>query len=267
MDNDQVKKLLEPFAASEIEYLPKGGRKLAYISHPAVTRRLLEVFGLEWSFEIVETRLEADDVAVLGRLTCGNAVRMQWGGHARRGMDLDDALKSAGSFALKKCASLFGVGLYLWDDAPTEQENARALRTEQAATTTATVTTAQLQELTVLSRALRMPPEQVEQLAQDTYHVGVRALSRDQASSLISQLEDTKKRAGAEPPTAAPADGPPVTEKQLQAIMAIGRHMGWSSEAIRERSIEVTGVPPSQLTRKQASALIDELKERSEAAA
>jgi len=213
MSPDQVKALLEPFRPSEIEFVNKGRGDFAYVSHPACTRRLIEVFGGDWSFEVVETRVESDQCAVLGRLTCSGAVRMAWGGAAMRG-DLDDALKAAGSYALKKAASLFGVGLHLWEEPITKEANARALRAEQQ-------------------------PERREE----------------------PRAAEPQQTSGGGQQQAQQALGPkPVTERQLNAILAISRSLGWASETVRQHAIDGWGVPPNQLTMKQASELIGDLQ-------
>lgn len=52
-----------------------------------------------------------------------------------------------------------------------------------------------------------------------------------------------------------------MTERQLKAIFAIGRNLGWSPDVLRQHSIDAFGVPPDELTKADASALIDELQQ------
>lgn len=52
-----------------------------------------------------------------------------------------------------------------------------------------------------------------------------------------------------------------LTERQLNAIMAIGRTLGWTSEALRQRALDNYGVPPNELSRQDASAFIGELQQ------
>jgi len=201
---EQIERLMAKFSPDEIEFLPKGGRKLAYVSHQACTRRLIEVFGGDWSFEIVETRVEAKEVAVLGRLTCAGAIRMQWGG-ARNLGDLDDTMKAAGSYSLKKCASLFGIGLYLWDDAPSEAENQRAKAearrrpkpssgsAEGDQVAPARVTKKQLQSIGAIVKILGWSKEQA--LAA-TKGKSAGDLTAGEADALIMSLQDAAAKAG-----------------------------------------------------------------------
>jgi hypothetical protein len=59
----------------------------------------------------------------------------------------------------------------------------------------------------------------------------------------------------------APAD-PRLTAKQLKALYAIAHAQGMSDAELRSVSQETYGVVPEQLSRRDASALIDSLSER-----
>ncbi len=107
----------------------RGGKMLSYVSHDYVTRTLNEAFAFQWTFQIVSERIVPDEaepreVIVRGRLTIhtpnGDLVKEQFGGsdvkRTKKGdiISLADDLKSAGSDALKKCASLLGLALDLY---------------------------------------------------------------------------------------------------------------------------------------------------------
>jgi hypothetical protein len=104
--------------------LPKGGADLDYISTEQCVSRLNEVLGVDgWEFEIREHGCENNTLWTLGRLTAHfperTVAREQFGECATsRGMADGDARKGAGSDALKKCATLLGVALYLSDKDP-----------------------------------------------------------------------------------------------------------------------------------------------------
>ena len=51
-----------------------------------------------------------------------------------------------------------------------------------------------------------------------------------------------------------------LTERQLNAIMAIGRALGWPAEALRRKSLDDYGVPPHELSQVDASDFIGELQ-------
>lgn len=106
----------------------RGGVELEYITGEQAVTRLNETLGVAgWSFRVLEHgyHQEADEVWVLGELTAQfgpqTVVRQQFGSqklHRSRAsgapLDLGFDLKGAATDALKKCASLVGVGLYLF---------------------------------------------------------------------------------------------------------------------------------------------------------
>ncbi|MEN3186967.1 MAG: Rad52/Rad22 family DNA repair protein [Atribacterota bacterium] len=123
MKNREI--LEKKFSKREVKRRPgKEGKELFYIETPSVIKRLNEAFDGEWSFEIKEKEIDLTRgyVWVLGRLTCGNLVKEQFGfksfspNHEKNVPDFGDDLKAAASDALKKCATLLGVGLYLYEE-------------------------------------------------------------------------------------------------------------------------------------------------------
>ena len=96
------------------------GRKLDYVEGHAVIQRLTEAFEGDWSFEVVKFEVLDEEVVVLGKLSAGNVVKCQFGSSARakesgKPISIGDVLKGAATQALAKCASLLGVGLYLYN--------------------------------------------------------------------------------------------------------------------------------------------------------
>jgi hypothetical protein len=97
------------------------------------------VFGFNWDFEVVDKQILEDEVVVEAKLTVRTPggqtiVKTQFGGadikrHASgnkngRPLSIADDFKAAASDALKKCASLLGVGLDLYGrDRPEENEH------------------------------------------------------------------------------------------------------------------------------------------------
>ncbi len=113
------------FPKKEVKIRPgKRGQEIYYLETASVIRRLNEAWEGEWSFEVKDKGIdrEAGYVWVLGRLTCGGVVKEQFGSKVisltSEGtiVDLGDDLKAAASDALKKCATLLGVGLYLYQE-------------------------------------------------------------------------------------------------------------------------------------------------------
>ena len=105
----------------------RGGVELEYITGEQCVSRLNEVLSpAHWSFRVVEhgINVEADEVWVLGEMTAdidGSTVtRQQFGSQKLKRsrssgapLDIGFDLKGGATDALKKCASLIGVGLYL----------------------------------------------------------------------------------------------------------------------------------------------------------
>lgn len=107
---------------SHTQKLRKGGAALDYLSTYQVVTRLQDTLGLDgWEFEVREHGADDRGMWALGRLTVylptRTVTREQFGECAlNSGMSPGDARKGAASDALKKCASLLGVGLYLARD-------------------------------------------------------------------------------------------------------------------------------------------------------
>ena len=124
MDRDTLSALQAPFAPADIKQREGNfGKTLDYLETHTVIQRLNEALVGDWSFHIVEhvVREDLSEVIVVGKLVAGEIVKMQIGSaslkrHRQSGelMCLGDDLKAAASDALKKCATLLGVGLQLY---------------------------------------------------------------------------------------------------------------------------------------------------------
>jgi len=108
--------LREPFPAHQISYLPKGGVKLAYVGHAALTDRLLDA-DPAWNWEPLS--LSADGLPVLDpyggmwiKLTVLGITRLGYG-HAGT-KEGGDAIKEVIGDALRNAAMRFGAALELW---------------------------------------------------------------------------------------------------------------------------------------------------------
>lgn len=141
LNEAQVDFLLQRTPRHEIKYRQgRGGLQFAYVEHGYVTERLNMVFGFNWDFEVVDKQILEDEVIVEAKLTVRTPggqtiVKTQFGGadikrHASgarsgRPLSIADDFKAAASDALKKCASLLGVGLDLYGrDRPEELDEA-----------------------------------------------------------------------------------------------------------------------------------------------
>lgn len=111
-----LRRLLEPFPASQIQQLPQGGIKLDYVSHGNVTKRLLEVDPFyDWqplAFDDQGLPLFDENGGLWIRLTVLGVTRLGYG--EPQGRDKYDAKKGCVSNALRNAAMRFGVALDLW---------------------------------------------------------------------------------------------------------------------------------------------------------
>lgn len=108
--------LRKPFPANQISYLPKGGVKLAYVGHAALTDRLLDA-DPAWTWEPLALDARGlpalDEVGGLWiRLTVCGVTRLGYGdaGTKKGG----DAMKERIGDALRNAAMRFGAALDLW---------------------------------------------------------------------------------------------------------------------------------------------------------
>lgn len=124
IEKSPTNSLLEyPFTPSQIQQV--NGRD--YVEGAAIIQRLNDVFGLRWSFTILEAQAREDEVTVKGRLTIYDGeleiVREQFGGAVyTRTKDKDeivsrsDTYKSAVTDCLKKTCTTLGIGLHLYSE-------------------------------------------------------------------------------------------------------------------------------------------------------
>jgi len=116
--------LEKPFNPEQIKQREgSSGKMLDYIEGHAVIQRLNDTFDGDWSFTITRHEIlkDTDEVIVIGELKAGNVVKTQFGSsritRARESgeiISLADDLKAAATDALKKSATLLGVGLHLY---------------------------------------------------------------------------------------------------------------------------------------------------------
>jgi hypothetical protein len=125
--------LTRPFAPEQIKQRPgQHGKTLSYVDISAVIERLNEAFDHRWDFEVVSHQVRDTEVVVLGKITADGITKAAFGGSSitldKEGevVSLADDLKAAGSDALKKAASLLGVGLEMYGGQPAEQRSGHA---------------------------------------------------------------------------------------------------------------------------------------------
>ena len=150
----EARELIEaPISQDLIKKRDAGfGKKLNYISGSTVISLLNQAFNYRWSFvikdeKVVESKVKKDGkeqppyIQVLGQLTIPDlgVVKEQYGTKILLGgaSEQEGAAKAAATDALKKCATLVGIGLDLYDDSdiPAEKAAPRAQAHSSGGTT------------------------------------------------------------------------------------------------------------------------------------
>ena len=113
-----------PFPPDAIKTRPGAyGGSLSYLEGHTIVQRLNEAFDGQWSFEVVTHQILDDEVLVLGKLKSevAGVVKMAFGSsritrddRTGKPIALGDDLKAGATDALKKAATLLGVGLSLY---------------------------------------------------------------------------------------------------------------------------------------------------------
>jgi hypothetical protein len=201
------RELLEkPFDKEQIKQR-KGnfGEMIDYVETHAVIQRLNDVFDGQWSFEILSQENNGSQVMVLGKLTAEGVSKCQFGcssitTSSKTGeiISLGDDWKAAGSDALKKSASLFGIGLHLYGadrkDQPSEhtgRDAGKGMSEKSKPKGGTTITKEQLAQIKKLRTDLGWTPEKVQEQAKTMFGTDkVEALNPTMATALIAYLQN-----------------------------------------------------------------------------
>ena len=223
------RQLLEkPFEPAQIRQRKGRNGMLDYVEGHSVIHRLNEALDGAWSFEIMQHEIREDEVLVLAKLTAEGITKMNFGvSQVTRERDsgalvsLGDDLKAAGTDALKKCATFFGVGLHLYAEKPI---GGRA----------------------PVARSVPAPP-------------GPMSAPRPPAKAPVNGTRPGNGgQPGNGRPTNGHANGS-ITPRQLDAIWKVGQAKGLDPNAVEHMSLRVFNRKPDDLTHEEGAALIKEL--------
>jgi hypothetical protein len=200
--------LEKPFGKEQIKQR-KGnfGDMIDYVETHAVIQRLNDSFEGQWSFEIITQEKEGSEVIVLGKLTVEGVSKTQFGSNkislskAGEVISIGDDWKAAGSDSLKKCASLFGVGLHLYGaekkEQPPEQPGKGMSEKSQPKGGTV-ITKEQLAQIKELRTKLGWTPKIVQDKSQEMFGTDkVETLNPTMATALIAFMQ-TQNGGGSE---------------------------------------------------------------------
>jgi len=223
------RQLLEkPFEPAQIRQRKGRNGMLDYVEGHSVIHRLNEALDGAWSFEIMQHEIREEEVLVLAKLTAEGITKMNFGvSQVTRERDsgalvsLGDDLKAAGTDALKKCATFFGVGLHLYAEKPIGGRGP-------------------------IARSVSAPPPPA---------AAPRPPARVPVNGTRPKLAG---HPGNGRPTNGHANGS-ITPRQLDAIWKVGQAKGLDPNAVEHMSLRVFNRKPEALTHEEAAALIKEL--------
>jgi len=192
-----VRESLEtPFREDQIKSRPGNfGQQLAYVEGHAVIKRLNEALESSWSFEIIVHRVLESEVLVLGKLTCELGTKMAFGGslvtHAKETgevVSLVGDLKAASTDAIKKCATLLGVGLHLYDANNKPSSKPATVGTPKNGW--ARLTARQLAAIYAIAKSKSLDKDDVQRLSVRDFDRMPDFLTKSQASDMIQALQN-----------------------------------------------------------------------------
>ena len=181
--SDKLQELRKPFPDHQISYLPKGGVKLAYVGHAALTDRLLDT-DPAWNWEPLAISPHGlpvmDDMGGMWiRLTVCGVTRLGYG-HAGSKTG-GDAIKEVIGDSLRNAAMRFGAALDLWHKGD--------LHLDDDAGNKSKVTDATIKALLADIDACTTPDQLKEAFFRGIKTVGDDQIARDQ----ITKAKDVKK--------------------------------------------------------------------------
>jgi len=205
------RELLEkPFDPDQIKQREgKFGKILDYVPGHSVIQRLNDAFDAQWSFEIVRFDMleDKDEIIILGKLTANGIVKSQFGSsritkaqETGEVISLADDLKAAATDAIKKCATLMGVGLHLYSNdwnSPRRQQNPDAKGNygnggnrsiNYNSQGNGRISAKQHKYILDIIKDLGMTKSALNQQCVQAYGVGLDFLNRSDASGLINEL-------------------------------------------------------------------------------
>lgn len=216
MKKETIDALSREFGADQIKSrVGPGGKELAYVEAHAVIARLNEALQSDWSFEVVEHRVVDDEAVVVGRLTVFGppvVIKTAFGSQqikryeqSGQVISLGDDLKAAASDALKKSATMLGVGLHLYDR---DRDNGAKSNGQQPGNGgngnnghsangngQGRITNAQINKLRELVGELRRDWENFRADIRELHGVNLEYLSKGTASDVIASLIAEARRA------------------------------------------------------------------------
>ncbi len=181
------------------------GNQVSYLDGAAIIARLNEAFESMWSFEVAEYKVLDEEIVVLGKLTAEGITKSQFGStritrHRDTGetVSIGDDLKSASTDSIKKCATLFGVGLYLYGGngkgngtGKAKSDNGRGQKSSSSnGSGNGRLTNKQLQAIYSIGKSKKMTQRDIKDHCIEVFNKVPDYLSKEEASTIIQGLQD-----------------------------------------------------------------------------
>lgn len=245
MTRNELDALQTSFAPAQIKQREGSfGKTLDYLETHTVIQRLNEALGGNWSFEVIRWEIHevADEVIVTGRLSTGLIIKEQTGSskckrnkNSGELVGIGDDIKAAASDCLKKCATLLGVGLQLYES-----------QTQFGSQ----------QQGSVVVDTSRAHPERRPHIRQIPPHHGNdgnREFAEAGAGHFVG-AEDGHGDSGGTHSTSR------LSQKQHNYLQQLAQKHHLTTTQLNDYCRQVYGVLPAFLSRQDASQLIDQLQ-------
>lgn len=199
------RELLEkPFPKSVIKTRRgRMGKNLEYVGVPEFVGRLNDAFAGYWSFDILGSQVLGDHIVVTARLTaprsehCEHEVsKTAFGGatitrdKSGEALDIGDDFKAAASDALKKAASLLGVGLHIYGLEPAREEPSPEPHPPP-------ITPDQRERITAVAHELGYSAARLDQMIETRYTRPIGRLTTTEAAEVLAGLRRAATQAAA----------------------------------------------------------------------
>lgn len=202
-----LEKLAEPFPPECIKQREgRKGKMLDYVEAHKIVQRLNEAFAGLWNFQVLERERMDKEVIVLGELSAEGTTKQQFGSSditfakgTQELVSLGDDYKAAASDALKKCAAMFGVALYLYEENKKSQKPAE----RKKSTNNGRIAEQQQKAIVNLLKQIGVGEEQVESHLKEHYDLTLNGLSYEQRTSIIKKLSSEVNGRQKEPAVSA----------------------------------------------------------------
>jgi len=196
--------LEKPFEPANVKQRQGSfGNTLDYVEGHAVIARLNEAFEATWAFELSNHWIlkETDEVLVLGKLSAEGITKMAFGSmqisrneDTKAIISLGDDLKAASTDALKKAASLLGVGLYLYSNPKPKPSEPRSEEPPKGGNggnggNGTRLTNKQLSAIFAIGKSKGLQNKDIKEKALTIFNKNLDFLTKEEASSFIKILQ------------------------------------------------------------------------------